>query len=491
MNAALVWFRRDLRMTDNPALFSALSDRQSIIPIFVHAPQEHGAWIPGAASNWWLHHSLTALAAALAERGSRLVVRCGPSIETLKQLIRQSSARRVYWNRCYEPALQARDQAVETALGDLGVACFKFSGSLLYEPWSLQTGAGQPFKVFSPFWKACQRLPPHCEPLPAPRWLPPVTPDLQSVSIDELQLLPRPRWDAGLTKTWAVGEQAAAIRLEEFLYGALKDYPTLRDRPDIFGTSRLSPHLHFGELSPRQILHAINQWQAVTPATGTVRATESFLRELGWREFAHHLLHHFPQTPDHPLDSRFERFPWSRDYLEPLRSWQRGQTGYPIVDAGMRELWSMGWMHNRVRMIVASFLVKNLRVPWVEGERWFWDTLVDADLANNTLGWQWSAGCGADAAPYFRIFNPVLQGRRFDPDGTYVRKWVPELAPLPAKSIHQPWAVGTNALRRHGMVLDRDYPRPLVDLSESRRQALEAFQSIKTSPRNLPSGSIP
>lgn len=491
LNTALVWFRQDLRLTDNPALSHAVNDRQRIIPVFVHAPQEYGSWTPGAASNWWLHHSVTSLAAALSERGSRLVVRCGSSIETLSQLISQCGARRVYWNRCYEPALQKRDKAVETALDDLGIVCFKFNGSLLYEPGSLQSGAGRPFRVFGAFWKACQRLPPQPEPFPAPRRLPPVAPDLESVSIEALQLLPRLPWDAGLTQAWTVGEQAAADRLAEFVSGALKDYPTVRDRPDTFGTSRLSPHLHFGELSPRQIFHAINQWQAVTPSAGSVRATEAFLRELGWREFAYHLLHHFPHTPDRPLDSRFEDFPWSRDYLDALRSWQRGRTGYPIIDAGMRELWSTGWMHNRVRMLAASFLVKNLRVPWVEGERWFWDTLVDADLANNTLGWQWSAGCGADAAPYFRIFNPILQGRRFDPDGTYVRKWVPELATLPATSIHQPWVAAAPTLRRRGIVLDTDYPPPLVDLSESRRHALEGFQSIKTRSRKLPLGRVP
>jgi deoxyribodipyrimidine photo-lyase len=479
LEAALLWFRRDLRLRDNPALSSALANRQRLIPVFVHAPDEHGAWPPGAASNCWLHHSLTGLAADLAKRGSRLIVRCGPSIETITHLARQCGARRVYWNRCYEPALRVRDNAVQTALDNLGIRCCSFNGSLLYEPWSLQTRAGQPYRVFSRFWAACQQRPHQSEPLPAPDQLPAVPPGLQSIAVDDLQLLPRARWHEGLMKTWTVGERAAAIRLERFLSDALKEYSALRDRPDMSGTSRLSAHLHFGELSPRQVCHAIDEWQAAAPKTATVRASEDFLRELGWREFAYHLLYHFPQTPDRPLDSRFERFPWSPDYTEAIWAWQGGQTGYPIIDAGMRELWSTGWMHNRVRMIVASFLVKNLRVPWGEGARWFWDTLLDADLANNTLGWQWSAGCGADSAPYFRIFNPVVQGQRFDPAGNYVRKWVPALAALPAKTIHQPWATSANALSHHGIVLDRDYPLPLVDLRESRRLALEAFQSIK------------
>lgn len=480
MDVALVWFRRDLRLADNPALASACVDQQRIIPVYIHAPEEHGAWAPGAASNWWLHHSLTALAADLAKRGSRLVVRRGASIEVLDELVHQTGAQRVYWNRCYEPILRRRDNAVKTRLEKgLEMTCYDFNGSLLHEPWSLQTGAGKPFKVFSPFWKACQRLPSEAEPLPPPARLESVPPELESASIDELQLLPRLRWDEGLANTWTVGEAAAASRLQSFLSNALRDYPTLRDRPDVLGTSRLSPHLHFGELSPRQIVHALSQWSASTLDPGAVSATEAFLRELGWREFAHHVLHHFPHTPDRPLDARFEAFPWSRNYAEALRAWQRGQSGYPLVDAGMRELWATGWMHNRGRMIVASFLVKNLRIPWVEGERWFWDTLVDADLANNTLGWQWSAGCGADAAPYFRVFNPVRQGQRFDPDGSYVRKWVPELARLSAKRIHQPWASAKKALRAGAIALDRDYPLPLVDLAESRRHALEAFQSIK------------
>lgn len=485
LDTALVWFRHDLRLADNPALSNALANRRQIIPVFVYAPEEYGDWTPGAASNWWLHHSLGALAADLERRDSRLVVRYGSSIASLAQIARQSGARTVYWNRCYEPALRRRDSTIETALADLGIRCCSFNGSLLHEPWSLQTGASQPFRVFTPFWKACQQQPAQAEPLPAPEQLPAVPHTVKSVAIDELRLLPSPRWDAGLMKTWTVGEQAAAIRLEQFLDGALDHYPSMRDRPDLLGTSRLSPHLHFGELSPRQIAHAINQWHVTTAHHGAVRAAESFLRELGWREFAYHLLHHFPETPARPLDARFERFPWSSDYTEALRRWQQGQTGYPIVDAGMRELWSTGWMHNRVRMIVASFLVKNLRIPWVEGERWFWDTLVDANLANNTLGWQWSAGCGADAAPYFRIFNPVLQGQRFDPDGTYVRKWIPELDRLPANSIHQPSARAVvDISSRHGIVSNSDYPVPVVDLSESRRQALEAFQAIKGSSRD-------
>lgn len=473
MEYALVWFRRDLRLTDNPALAGALADRSRVIPVYVHAPEEHGSWLPGAASNWWLHHSLAALAADLAQRGCRLIVRRGPSLAALTGLARECGAARVYWNRCYESVLLARDTAIEQALAELGLGCRTFNGSLLHEPWSVRTAAGHPFRVFGPFWKACQQRPPQSEPLAAPVRLPPVPRALASLSVDALALLPRPRWDGGLTNAWTIGERAATRRLEGFLDGVLENYPTARDRPDVRGTSRLSAHLHFGELSPRQIAHAVIRWQTSTALAGAVSAAEAFLRELGWREFAYHLLHHFPQTPERPLDARFERFPWSQNYTQALRIWQRGETGYPIIDAGMRELWSTGWMHNRVRMIVASFLVKNLRIPWTEGERWFWDTLVDADLANNTLGWQWSAGCGADAAPYFRIFNPVLQGSRFDPQGTYVRRWLPQLAELPVKRIHQPW---TDAPSRSKAA----YPEPMVDLAESRRAALDAFQWMKT-----------
>lgn len=481
-----MWFRKDLRLADNPALASALGECQRVIPIFVHAPQEHGAWSPGAANDGWLHHSLKSLAVDLAARGSRLLVRRGASIDTLAQLASQCGAVRVYWNRCYEPALRARDDAVQTALRDIGLDCFDFNGSLLYEPWELVTQGGQPFRIFTQFWKACQARPPRPQPLPAPERLPTVPLDLRSLAIDDLQLLPRISWDTFLTKTWTIGERAAATRLEEFVTGALRDYPARRDRPDTLGTSRLSPHLHHGELSPRQILDAINRWQISTSTEGTLRAAEAYVRELGWREFGYHLLHHFPHTTEQPLDSRFERFPWSSSYSTALKAWQRGKTGYPLVDAGMRELWATGWMHNRVRMITASFLVKNLRIPWLEGARWFWDTLVDADLANNTLGWQWSAGCGADAAPYFRIFNPVLQGQRFDPQGTYVRTWVPELAALPAQGIHQPWAGAATGSTPGDVGRGSGYPPPLVDLADSRRQALEAFQWIKAGAAPLP-----
>ncbi|MGD8310060.1 MAG: deoxyribodipyrimidine photo-lyase, partial [Chromatiales bacterium] len=327
--------------------------------------------------------------------------------------------------------------------------------------------------VFTPFWKACLRRPPPAAPLAAPEKLPPC-PDVDSLALDALGLLPRIPWDAGLRETWRPGEAGALRRLDGFCRKGLDAYADARERPAVVGTSRLSPRLHFGELSPRQVW-----WRAVREDSP---GGEAFLRELGWREFAHHLLHHSPETLERPMDRRFEAFPWRED-PEALRAWQSGRTGIPLVDAGMRELWHTGWMHNRVRMVVASLLTKNLRIHWLEGARWFWDTLVDADLANNTLGWQWVAGCGADAAPYFRIFNPVTQGQRYDPEGAYVRRWVPEIGRLPDRWVHRPWQAPEKVLREAGIRLGSDYPEPIVDLKESRREALAAYEQVKAAGR--------
>jgi deoxyribodipyrimidine photo-lyase len=480
MEMVLVWFRRDLRLCDNPALAQAAADGARVIPVYVHAPDEAGDWTPGAASDWWLHHSLQALEASLRKAGSRLIIRRGPAADALLSLAEQTGARAVYWNRCYEPALVDSDKTVKTRLTGAGLECRNFNGSLLYEPWSLRTGSGGPYRVFTAYWKACQRLPAPREPWPGPARLS-RPPRLESVSIDELHLLPEIPWDEGLAESWRAGEGAAADRLWTFCEERLADYPELRDRPDMDGASLLSAHLHFGEISPHQVVHGVNEFVASNRGEGLRRGAESFIRQIGWREFAHHVLYHFPETPEKPLDGRFRRFPWAARTGEALKAWRQARTGFPIVDAGMRQLWRTGVMHNRVRMIAASFLVKNLRVPWQQGERWFWDTLVDADLANNTLGWQWAAGCGADAAPYFRIFSPVRQGERFDPEGIYVRRWVPELAALPHRFIHRPWEARQVVLEEAGIVLGRDYPRPVVDLDTSRREALAAFESLKRS----------
>lgn len=452
----LLWFRHDLRLADNPALREACA-RGAVIPVFLWTPHEEGDWPPGAASRWWLHRSLQALAKDIATRGGALRVvksdRKG-ALALLQQLLRETSADGVCWNRRYEPAVIDRDRHVKAALREAGHWAESFNAALLEEPWDVRNQAGKPFQVFTPYWKrALQGLDPP-EPLPKPRRWPADELPVASLSettraIDALALRPDIAWDAGFAATWHPGEAGAHERLEHFLEGPVKRYAGDRDRPAVEGTTRLSPHLHFGEISPRQI------WHATLARRGRgVERDGRFLTEIGWREFAHHLLFHFPQTPTRSLRADFEHFPWVDD-AEALKAWQRGRTGMPLVDAGMRQLWHEGWMHNRVRMVVGSFLVKNLQINWVHGARWFWDTLVDADLANNTLGWQWVAGCGADAAPYFRVFNPTAQQEKFDPDNEYVHHWVPESA-------------GTGR-----------YVEPIVGLGASRIAALKAYEEMK------------
>ena len=479
MGAALLWFRRDLRLADNPALAAALASCPGIVPVYVHAPDEEGSWWPGAASDAWLHRSLGALDASLRRLGSRLVIRRGPTLDALRALAAATGATHVYWNRLYEPALVGRDQTIKTALRDSGHLADSFNAALLNEPWQVTRDDGGPYRVFTPFWKACQRAGIDRPLAPAPDALPRVPAKVASLPLEALGLQPGIGWDGGFWAAWQPGEEGAHTMLDRFLADAVAHYDEDRNRPDLVATSRLSPHLHFGEIGPRQVVAAVRRHTAEHAAAGLVKNTEAFVREVGWREFAHHLLWYFPLTTDAPLDERFTGFPWLEDYGEVLERWRRGRTGIPIVDAGMRELWHTGWMHNRVRMIVASLLTKNLLIPWQEGARWFWDTLVDADLPSNTLGWQWTAGCGADAAPYFRIFNPVLQGRRFDPNGGYVSRWVPELSGLPATHIHAPWEAPAGVLAAAGVTPGRDYPAPIVDLQASRSRALERFERIK------------
>jgi deoxyribodipyrimidine photo-lyase len=473
---AVVWFRRDLRLSDNPALHHALASCERVIPVYIHAPDEEHPWQPGAASRWWLHHTLTALADGLRALGSHLIVADGDSLATLRRLIQATGARHCLWNRLYDPALVQRDSGIKQALRADGIRCDSFNALVLLEPWQVKTGAGEPYRVFTPYWRRClPQLADIGTPLPAPRKLPPVPDDVPSLPIEALELLPRVRWDQGLRETWHPGERGAAARLEAFIAGPIKGYGEGREYPGEPGTSALSPHLHFGEIGPRQIVHAIGE-----RGLGEHDDAAHYIRELGWRDFSHQLLYHFPHTPSEPLDPKFAAFPWREDENGLLlRAWQRGRTGIPIVDAGMRELWHTGWMHNRVRMIVSSLLTKNLRLPWQQGAHWFWDTLVDADLASNTQGWQWSAGSGADAAPYFRIFNPVRQGERFDPKGSYVRRWCPELAKLPDKFIHQPWEANPALLDDSGVQLGGDYPAPVVELKQSRAEALAAYEEIK------------
>ena len=478
----LVWFRHDLRLDDNPALAAAAA-RGRVVPVFIWAPEEEAPWEPGAASRWWLHQSLEKLAAALAKAGAPLVIRRGPSLATLEGLAREYAATHVAWSRRYEPAVVKRDTAIKQAMTAAGLAAESFNGGLLFEPVHVATKEGRPYQVFTPFWRTLLARDEPAEPVAAPRKLAaaePVKGKAKSLAVSDLDLLPEIDWAGTMRKTWSPGEAGAAKRLDTFLAKALATYGTERDRPDHEGTSALSPHLHFGEISPRRVWHAVREAAGGKPAAKITGSPEVYLRELGWREFASHLLYHFPHTIDAPQRADYAKFPWAKDPVG-LRAWQRGRTGYPVVDAGMRQLWATGWMHNRVRMIVASFLVKDLRVTWLEGARWFWDTLVDADLAANTLGWQWAAGCGADAAPYFRVFNPTTQGTKFDPDGTYVRRWVPELAKLSSRDIHEPSKAAPLLLREADVTIGRDYPEPIVDHAEARKRALEALAHVTRS----------
>jgi deoxyribodipyrimidine photo-lyase len=449
----LVWLRRDLRLADHPALAGACAAHERVLPVYIHAPQEEGSWAPGAASRWWLHQTLRALGEALAARGGRLHLAAGDTLETLERLIAQSGASAVYWTRCYEPAVIERDSLIKAALRRRGISVESQPGNLLAEPWRISGSEERPYKVFTPFWRKLESQLTALPPLPEPRprqW----ARLAGSLPLEALELEPRIAWAGGLARSWRPGEAGARESLRRFLAHALADYAAGRDRPGQAGTSRLSPHLHFGEITPRQIQHALNR---PARARGAQKASiGAFLRELGC---------------ERNFNRRFDAFRWSEAEGGALERWQRGSTGVPLVDAGMRELWSTGWMHNRVRMIVASFLTKNLRLHWLHGARWFWDTLVDADLANNTLGWQWVAGSGADAAPYFRVFNPLSQAARFDPQALYLKRWLPELAALPARLLHEPW-------REPAALTGCGYPEPMIDLKVSRELALEAYKAL-------------
>jgi deoxyribodipyrimidine photo-lyase len=474
----LLWFRQDLRLSDNPALAAAIARGAPIVPVYILDDEVAGPLGTGAASRWWLGESLRALEIDLKARGLPLILRSGRADDVVPGLIAETGADAVFWNRCYEPFAIARDRRLEKTLLDAGIDAKSFNAALLHEPWTVATQQGAPYRVFTPFWRAIRALEKEPPGKSAPQT--PAAPARLPKS-DRLADWPRaptePDWAGGIRAEWQPGESGAKARLEAFLDDALADYRTGRDRPDRVGTSRLSPHLHFGEIGPRQI------WQAVmaqASASNSVdSAAESYLRELGWREFTHHLLYHWPDLPAANWKPAFDAFAWRND-KQGLAAWQRGLTGYPIVDAGMRELWQTGWMHNRVRMIAASFLIKDLLVDWRHGEAWFRDTLVDADLAQNAASWQWVAGSGADASPFFRIFNPVLQGRKFDPDGAYVRTFVPELAKLPADHIHAPWEAPAAVLGAADIELGTTYPRPIVDHKFARNRALAGYKALRS-----------
>jgi deoxyribodipyrimidine photo-lyase len=468
----ILWFRQDLRLADNPALSHAAETGRPVVPVYI---LDQGSRVRpmGAASLWWLDKSLRALDAALGERGSRLILRRGDSDAELRRLIDETGAGAVFMNRLFEPDAFARDADIAHGLQAEGVACKGWNAALLSAPGGVLNGSGQPYKVFTPFLKAllaAAETPPHTT---GPQVLT-TPPGAVSDEIDAWGLHPtRPDWSGGFD--WTPGEAGASNALSAFVAKGLKSYSVGRDRPAEPATSRLSPHLHFGELSPWRAIRAARE----AAADGRVPAAEAekFVAEIGWREFSAHLLHAFPQMTDTAFRPEYDAMPW-RDDAAGLSAWKRGQTGYPVVDAGMRELWTTGFMHNRVRMIVASFLIKHLLIDWREGERWFHDTLVDADLASNVQNWQWVAGSGADASPYFRIFNPVIQGQKFDADGRYVRRWVPELSRLPDRWLHAPWTAPPEVLAAAGLRLGRDYPRPLVDHAEARALALDALKQV-------------
>jgi deoxyribodipyrimidine photo-lyase len=475
----LVWFRRNLRLADNAPLYHAIATGQPIIPIFLWTPEADAPWQPGAASRWWLHHALQSLQENLkSQLGLDLVLQTGNHpAELLAELAKTTQATAVYTDERWEPFAIAQAEATASVLSQQTVDFQQFNTSLLNHPTALKNKQGLPFKVFTPFWKTavplieqslekCLPIPPkpenqHGVTLPS------------SVSLESLQLLPTIAWDAGFYADWTPTLEGAKAAVSAFLKNRVEAYFEDRNRPDLVGTSKLSPYLHFGQIGARQVW-----WATQVAANAKGKGGTHFLSELGWREFAHHLLVHFPTTPTHPLRADFEAFPWANNATH-LQAWQQGETGYPIVDAGMKELWHTGWMHNRSRMIVGSFLVKHLLLPWQAGARWFWETLVDADLAQNTMGWQWIGGCGADAAPYFRIFNPVLQGLKFDTQGDYVKKWNPALINVPADKIHSPWEQKPALLRMDGVTLGENYPTPIVDHNQARTNALAAFATIK------------
>ena len=470
----LVWFRNDLRVSDNAALSAAVETGLPVLCLFIQDASSPVRTL-GAAQRWWLHHSLTALDVRLRTLGSRLVLKTGETSSVLDAVIAQAGATHLFWNRRYDPAAIALDASIKSTLKARGVDVRTFDGQLLHEPTQVKTGSGGPFKVYSPFWRAFNTFPEPRPPHPAPVKLLDGSARIHSEQLDDWNLLPtKPDWAHGMKAEWTPGEDGAAARLDAFLHGAVHGYAEDRNLPGYLSTSKLSPHLAMGEITPFQIWHAAGQSQSATS-----RDIDKFRSEVGWREFAYHLLFHFPKLANDNFNCSFDAFPWGEARADLLMAWQRGMTGYPIVDAGMRELWTTGWMHNRVRMIVASFLIKHLMIDWREGEKWFWDTLVDACPANNPASWQWVAGSGADAAPYYRIFNPILQGEKFDGDGAYVRKWVPELASLPDKFLHKPWDAPLLVLKASDVTLGKTYPRPIVDHDEARQRALSAFKSLK------------
>jgi deoxyribodipyrimidine photo-lyase len=482
-HVTLIWFRDDLRIADNPALHDAVSRGASVLCLYVFDEETPGLRPLGGAARWWLAGSLRALRDSLRDKGADLVLLRGDARALVPRVARKAGASHVVWSRRYGAAEQAVDTAIKAELRAGGVDASSVNSHLLNEPWTVSSKAGEPLKVFTPFWRAALAKGGPDVPLPAPSrikgaaW--PAELDGLRLEIDALALEPRaPDWAGSMRAAWSRGEAGARERLEHFVGHNMAGYAEGRNRPDLPSTSKLSPHLRFGEISIRQCWHAAVQAQASGESTASGADVETFLKELGWREFSYYLLHSNPDLARRNYARRFDAFPW-RENPDALKAWQSGRTGYPIVDAGMRELYATGWMHNRVRMIVASFLIKHLLLDWRRGEEWFWDTLVDADPASNAASWQWVAGTGADSAPFFRIFNPIIQGEKFDPDGGYVRRWVPELARIPNSLLHKPWTASTHLLEAAGVLLGQSYPRPIIEHEMARDRALAAFQALR------------
>ncbi len=476
----LVWFRDDFRLSDNPALTAAVETEAPVLCFAILDEASEGFRPLGGAARWWLHGSLAGLRGTLQALGGELGLFHGAAFDLVDRIVQETGATAIYWNRRYSAAEIAVDSAIKAHLATRGVTARSFNGRLIHEPWEIKNQSGRPFQVFTPYARmAMSRAIP--TPLPAPQrissgvW--PESVKRIGLSLADLGLEPtRPDWAGGIRRAWRPGEAAARKKLGSFIDTALPGYAENRDHPGMERTSRLSPHLRFGEISPQQVWHAIKAESEREP--GLARDAEKFLTELVWRDFCHQLLHDHPHLPHANHNSRFDRFPWAQRPSK-LRAWQKGLTGYPIVDAGMRQLWHTGWMHNRVRMIAASFLIKHLLTDWRAGEAWFWDTLVDADPANNAFSWQWTAGSGPDSAPFHRIFNPVTQGEKFDPDGDYVRTYVPELAGLPNSLLHKPWEATSGELRAAGITLGETYPAPIVPHGPARERALAAFRSLR------------
>ncbi len=468
----IFWFRQDLRISDNPGLFEAAKNGK-VLPIYILDDLEAESFKMGSASRLWLHHSLNALNECLS---NSLNVYVGNSKEVLLKILQNTSADAVYWNRCYEPWRIKNDSSIKEALKKKDIECKSFNGSLLWEPWEILKKDNTPYKVFTPFYtRGCLQAVAPRIPIPKPENLKLVKDIQNNTSIENLNLLPSVKWNKSIESCWEIGEKAAQEKLINFADNGLKNYKENRNYPFKKNVSRLSPHLHFGEISPNQAWYSA---QIKNMNQGYTADVDCFLSELGWREFSHALLYHFPNLPHKNFQDAFDKFPWTNNH-EFFQAWKAGQTGYPIVDAGMRELWQTGYMHNRVRMIVGSFLVKNLLLHWHHGRDWFWDCLVDADLANNSAGWQWIAGSGADAAPYFRIFNPITQGEKFDPEGRYTRHFVPELSQLPNKYLFKPWDTPAAILKACKIDLGKTYPNPIINLRESRDRALQAYKKIR------------